>query len=203
MIGPPTNLGRLFPPEPLTQGEVHALLAAISTRSNSGVRLRAAVGLLYGSGIRLAEMLALEPRDFDSQACTVRVREGKGRKWRLVGIDPYSAALVDRWLDRRGAIGLSARRRILVTYEAGNAGAPLDPRYVRQALARAGRRAGIAKRVHPHGLRHSLAFHMAQSGVPMTVIQAQLGHSSLATTDRYVQHLMPADVVAALQSRSW
>jgi integrase/recombinase XerD len=64
------------------------------------------------------------------------------------------------------------------------------------------RRAGIDKRVHPHGLRHSLAFNLAMSGVPIHAVQAQSGHTSLATTDRYVRHLAPADVVGVMQARN-
>lgn len=62
---------------------------------------------------------------------------------------------------------------------------------MKASLARLGDRAGIGKRVHPHGLRHSLAFDLAQQGVPLHHIQAQLGHSTLAVMDRYVSHLMP------------
>jgi integrase len=66
-----------------------------------------------------------------------------------------------------------------------------------------GKKAGIEKRVHPHGLRHSLAFAMATEGVPTHEIQAALGHSSLAITDRYVRHLAATDVVARMRSREW
>jgi integrase len=54
-----------------------------------------------------------------------------------------------------------------------------------------------------HGLRHSLAFDLAQRGVPTHVIQAQLGHSSLAVTDRYVRHLLPSDVIETMREREW
>lgn len=200
---PPTNAGRKLPAEPLTQAEVRALLAAASNRSSSGIRLRAMIGVMYGAGLRLAEALALETRDVDTQAGTIRVRNGKGSKSRLVGIDPQGAALLDRWLDRRRSYGLNGRTPIFCTYEVGKLGQPIDPRYVRLALARAGARAGIEKRVHPHGLRHSLAFDLAQQGVPTHQIQQQLGHGSLAVTDRYVRHLLPADVVAVMRQRDW
>lgn len=200
---PPTNKGRKLPAEPLTATEVAALLAVASNRSSSGIRLRAMIGVWYGSGLRLAETLDLAPRDADTQAGTIRVREGKNRKSATVGIDPRGAALLDRWLDRRRTLGLTARHPIFAQYEAGKVGQPLDPRYVRAALARLGERAGITKRVHPHGLRHSLAFDLAQRGVPTHVIQAQLRHESLAVTDRYVRHLMPADVIAIMRDRKW
>ena len=68
-------------------------------------------------------------------------------------------------------------------------------------LVRAG--VGMEKRVHPHGLRHTMAFELMMEGVPVPIIQQQLGHASLATTDRYLRHLAPRDVVMAMQQREW
>jgi integrase len=65
------------------------------------------------------------------------------------------------------------------------------------------RKAGIEKRVHPHGLRHTHAYELMMEGVPVPIIQQQLGHSSLATTDRYVGHLAPIDLIARMQEREW
>jgi integrase len=59
------------------------------------------------------------------------------------------------------------------------------------------------KRVHAHGLRHTHAFELATEGTPLHIIQAQLGHASVATTDRYIRHLNPAAVVEAMKSRVW
>jgi len=64
-------------------------------------------------------------------------------------------------------------------------------------------KAGIEKRVHPHGLRHAHAAELAAEGLPPNLIQLQLGHSSLATTDRYLRHIAPAELVRAMQSRTW
>jgi integrase/recombinase XerD len=203
MPTPPTNQGKKLPPEPLTRAEVRDLIAAASNRSTSGVRMRALIAVMVGAGLRLAETLDLEPRDVDTGSGTIRVREGKGRKSATVGIDPWAAGHLDRWMDRRPQVGLTGRHRVFAAYEVGKVGQPLDPRYVRLALARLGRRAGIAKRVHPHGLRHSLAFDLAQQGVPMHAIQAQLRHASLAHTDRYVRHLMPTEVITMMRQRTW
>lgn len=203
MPKPPTNQGRRFSPEPLTQAELGRLVAAVPATSNSGIRLRALIAVMSGSGLRVEETLKLEPRDIDLQDCTIRVREGKGGKFRTVGINAGAATHLARWLDRRPSLGLTARHRVFATYETGKVGRPLQQRYVRAALRRAGDRAGITKRVHPHGLRHSLAYRMAQQGKPTHAIQAQLGHGSLAVTDRYVKHLMPADVVQVVRDLDW
>jgi integrase/recombinase XerD len=204
---PPTNKGRKLPPEPLTPDEVRQLIGAASNRHSSGIRLRAMIAVMYGAGLRLAETLALYPRDIDTAAGTVRVREGKGRKYRTVGIDVYSCSLVDRWLDRRTQLGLNGRAPLFCTYERGeqrtNFGQPMSPRYVRTALARLGDKAGLDKRVHPHGLRHSLASDMADRGFNTHDIQAQLGHGSLATTDRYIRRLRPQGLIEAMRDRDW
>jgi site-specific recombinase XerD len=199
--GPPSNKGRKFPAEPLTEDEVDRLIAAAGNRSASGVRMRAMIAVMAGAGLRLAETLALAPRDIDLGAGKIRVRHGKGDKPRVVGIRPHACALVNRWMDRRPQLGLTARHPVFACYTVGKVGQPLQQRYVRLALARLGERAGIDKRVHPHGLRHSLASQMAERGMATRVIKEQLGHSSLATTDRYVHGLNPTEVVEAM--RGW
>lgn len=198
---PPTNRGRKFDAEPLTGDEVSRLLAAVPTRSVSGIRTRALIAVMFGAGLRVSEVLALAPRDV-GQDGSLRVRQGKGGKTRTVGLDPVSEGILARWADRRAGLGLTGRHPLFATYAVGQVGGPMDPRYVRATLARFGTLAGIDKRVHPHGLRHSLAFGLAQDGVPVHVIQAQLGHSSLAVTSRYVSHIAPVAVVAAVRARN-
>ena len=200
---PPTHAGTTFVVEPLTAREVHDLIAAASTRSSTGIRARAIIGVLYGAGLRINEALTLHPRDVDTTRGIIRVHTGKGGRTRTVGLDVHGAALTDRWLDQRRRLGITARHPIFCAYSGAAAGKPLDPRQVRATLTRLAKRAGIEKRVHPHGLRHSLAFDLAQRGVPTHVIQAQLGHASLATTDIYVRHLLPSDVIAAMRDRDW
>jgi integrase len=74
---------------------------------------------------------------------------------------------------------------------------------VRALFKRLGKKAGIEKRVHAHGLRHTHAAQLAEEGVRMNVIQRQLGHSSLATTSRYLEHISPTDVIEANRKREW
>ena len=74
---------------------------------------------------------------------------------------------------------------------------------MRALMPRLARRAGIEKRVHAHGLRHTHAAELALEGQPMNLIQAQLGHSSLATTSRYLAHIAPAQLIEAMRVRAW
>jgi site-specific recombinase XerD len=127
------------------------------------------------------------------------VLHGKGDRRRVVGLDDGAMAILARWLDRRKALGLNGRQPVFCTLK----GEPLDDSYVRHALRRAAARAGVEKRVHPHGLRHTHAAELMAEGVPANVIQQQLGHSSLATTSVYLDHIAPADRVARLRARTW
>ena len=155
--------------------------------------------MLYRAGLRISEALALFPKDLDAEAGTIRVLHGKGDKARVVGLDAGAWAILEMWLDKRTAAGISGRAPVFCTLK----GKPVKPGYVRTLMPRLARRAGIEKRVHAHGLRHTHAFELAGEGTPLHVIQAQLGHSSVATTDRYIRHLNPAAVVDAMKGRAW
>jgi site-specific recombinase XerD len=73
----------------------------------------------------------------------------------------------------------------------------------KRLLPRLAAKAGVEKRVHPHGLRHAYAAELAAEGVPVNVVQQQLGHGSLATTDRYLRHIAPREPVDTMQAREW
>ena len=196
---PSANHGRRFPPEILTPDEVRALIKACSHRAPTGVRNRALLVLLYRGGFRIAEALALKPKDLDRQAGTVTILHGKGDKRRTIGLDPGAFAVVERWLDVRLKRGINGRAPLICTLR----GAPVATAYVRALLPRLAARAGIEKRVHAHGLRHTHAAELALEGTPMNLIQAQLGHGSLATTDRYLRHVAPAQLIEAMRARTW
>ncbi|MDK1292722.1 MAG: tyrosine-type recombinase/integrase, partial [Actinomycetota bacterium] len=74
---------------------------------------------------------------------------------------------------------------------------------VREMLVRNAVRAGVEKRVHPHGLRHTMAHELLMEGVPIPIIQRQLGHASLQTTDIYLSHIAPKQVIEVMSARSW
>jgi site-specific recombinase XerD len=195
----PANAGRTYPAEVLTPEEVRALVRACSGRAPTGVRNRALIVLLYRGGLRVSEALALYPKEIDPRAGTVTVLHGKGDRRRIIGLDPGAFAIVQQWLDRRGSLGLGGRQRLVCTL----AGRPLQPSYVRTLLPRLADKAGIEKRVHPHGLRHTHAAELAAEGLPVNLIQAQLGHASLAATDRYLRHIAPVQLIEAMRLRPW
>ena len=186
-------------PEVLTEDEIRSLLRACSAKAPTGVRNRALIVALYRGGLRLGEALALKAVDLDLIGGTVRVITGNGDRARMVGIDPDALALIQLWLDVRGDLGHDGHQPLFCTLRGG----PLKDGYVRALLPRLARKAGIEKRVHAQALRHTHALELVQEGQPLPVIQAQLGHASLATTCRYVRDLASAHVIDVMRSRSW
>lgn len=197
----PVNKGKKLPPEVLTPDEVKALLAACSSRAPTGIRNRALIVLLWRGCLRLNEALQLRPKDLDPKRGTIRVLHGKGNQARTVGLDPTAFAIVERWMDKRKAVvrGLRRTSPLVCTLE----GQPVADAYVRGLMKRIAVKARITKRVHPHGLRHTCAAELAAEGVPMNVIQAQLGHKSLATTSRYLAHIAPQQLIETMRERTW
>lgn len=199
----PPNFGKTYPPEPLTPGELMRLLAACPRKGPRGPRNRALIVMLWRAGLRIAEATALLPRDVDLVHGVVTVRRGKGAKRRVVGLDPQAAAVVERWVEARTELGVNGTSPLFCTVVAPRLGGPMRPNNFNGQLAKIARRAGIDKRVHPHGLRHTHAFELIMEGTPLNLIKAQLGHSRLATTERYTNHLAPAQLIEAMQGRAW
>jgi site-specific recombinase XerD len=199
----PPNYGRRFPAEPLTNAEVAGLIAACPRRGPSGLRDRALIVVLWRAGLRIAEALALELRDVDRDAGTLTIRHGKGNRRRVVGLDPTAMAVLERWLDARAGLGVPRGSRVFCTISQPNPGRSYQAPQAREMLKRRAQRAGIEKRVHPHGLRHTCAVDLLREGLDVKLIQRQLGHSDLRTTDRYVDHLLPAQLVERMRNRDW
>lgn len=199
---PPPNKGRKFPAEPLRPREVLALMDACG-RGHAGKRDRALIAVMWRAGLRVSEALALLPKDIDLEEGEIRVLHGKGDKARTVAIDAMGCSIVREWMEDRARLGVGRGQPAFCVISRPTIGAPMYSAYVRNKLKELGARAGIEKRVHPHGLRHTHAFELAGEGVDLRVIKRQLGHSDLAVTARYVEHLNPREVVEAIRGRSW
>lgn len=138
------------------------------------------------------------------------MRNGKGQTDRVAVVDTEALAYLRAWLELRRRLGINGRHPIFCSVADGSKGAgvrtpgrALDTSYVRRLLPKLGERAGIEKRVHAHGLRHSHATELVAAGVPLHVITGQLGHASTATTDTYVAKIAPAERIAAVRAAGW
>lgn len=189
---------RTYPPEPLDHAEVMAILEACGD-DLLGLRDRALVAVMYRAGLRVSEVLALYPKDIDPARLAVRVLRGKGGRSRTVGLDAGALAIVGAWLEARRDAGIADDLPLICTRNSG----PLSACYARRLLAGLGRRAGIAKRVHPHGLRHTHAAELRAEGIDIGIISKQLGHRSIATTVRYLDHIAPWAVMEVVGGRKW
>lgn len=185
-----------YPVEILTREEARAILLAPSPLAATGVRNRALIAIMYGAGLRVSEALALKVSDVDTDAASVRVLHGKGDADRTVGIDLGALVHVVRWIEVRRARGLRSRHLFCTL-----AGGQVSTSYVRAMMKRVAARAGVDKRVHAHGLRHTAAVEWAQEGVPVMEIRDQLGHKHLDTTATYLNHVNPAARIERIRNR--
>ena len=156
---------------------------------------------LYRSGLRISEALARRPADVNLDKHSLRLLSTKTGKPQTWGFHLSAADALACWLDTRRALAAAGgwkNGRLFCALD----GSPLSDRYVRDLLRRLADRAGIAKRVHPHGLRHTFAVGLEAAGTLVTVSSKLLGHSSIAVTHRYLDHLTNGQAVEALAASS-
>lgn len=187
-----------FPIEILTPAECNALLRACSRRGPTGARNRALIVVLWRGGLRCAEAMDLLPKDLDDRQGTIRVLHGKGDRSRTVGLDDQAWATVAVWVSIRATLpGVKLQSPLLCTLR----GKRLHASYIRALMKRLAAQAGIDKRVHAHGLRHTFAVELARERVPLHIIQHVLGHASVRTTSGYIGHVEPHEVISAIRAR--
>jgi integrase/recombinase XerC len=191
----PANKGKRYPARAMPAAQVGALIAAIQGDGSIALRNRALVATTYRAALRCAEALALHPCDVDLDSGVVTVERGKGDRSRTVAIGDEAVGLVRVWRERRRRLGLDDRGPLFSSLK----GNRLDPSYLRRLLPRLAKQAGIEGRVHPHRLRHARATEMANAGVPVHVIRDALGHEWLSTTDVYLRHVAPQQVIEAMR----
>jgi integrase/recombinase XerC len=191
----PTDIGKeLVAPKPernlpeiLDIESAASALEFLSFRANEegspqSLRDWAMVEVLYGSGIRVSELVGLDIGDVDQNRNTLRVI-GKGNKERVVPIGIPALKAINRWL--------TEARSILQNENSDNAlflgarGKRIDQRVVREIVYEAVQSLGNNKKLGPHALRHSAATHLLEGGADLRTVQEILGHSSLATTQIY------------------
>ncbi len=177
----PKTKGRL--PRPLDEETVARLVTTHDPDAPAWrvARDRAALEILYGSGLRVSEVCSLELQSMSSDKTTLRVM-GKGSKERIVPLSTPATEAISRWLTLRAEVADESSGNALLLSARGK---PVGRRDVARLLDDACERAGIVGGTHPHALRHSFATHLMDNGADTRSIQELLGHSDAATTQRY------------------
>ncbi|MEO7622349.1 MAG: tyrosine recombinase XerC [Gallionella sp.] len=152
----------------------------LPTGTPEAIRDKAIFELFYSSGLRLAELVNLDPLQLDLSAGEVRVT-GKGSKTRIVPLGQFAIAALQAWLAIRDAIAKENETALFV----GPRGSRISPRVVQLRMKQWGVTQGITSNVHPHLLRHSFATHVLQSSGDLRAVQEMLGHASISTTQVY------------------
>ena len=173
-------------PKALSYAEISAILGACSDlETPAGLRDRALLELLYGTGVRISEAVGLDVDDLDFDQRTLVVT-GKGDKQRRLPLGEYAAASLSEYLVR-GRPAFAVKGRGTPRVFLNTRGAPLSRQSAWEVLSSAARRAGIETAVSPHTMRHSFATHLLEGGADVRVVQELLGHSSVTTTQIYTQ----------------
>jgi integrase len=193
----PGNKGLRYPADPPKVEEIVAVMRVARDRAH-GQRLRGLIAILWRAGLRIQEALALTEGDLDQRRGSLLVRRGKGGRRREVGMDAWGWEQLDPWLDLRRKLPIGP---LLCVITGTTRGRHWSPAAARAELRRAAAAAGVRRRFAPHQLRHAHAVEMACEGVPLIVIQRQLGHSNLGITSVYLQGVDSGEIIETVDAR--
>jgi integrase/recombinase XerC len=161
---------------------------ALNENDPLAVRDMAMMELLYGCGLRLAELVALDVVDVEWQASSITVT-GKGNKQRIVPFGRHAKEALTSWMNKRGAFIKDDVSAVFVSKQ----GNRISHASVQQRIRKWAREKGMKQRIYPHLMRHSFASHLLESSKDLRAVQELLGHANLSTTQIYThldfQHL--------------
>jgi site-specific recombinase XerD len=195
---PPRNKGQRYPADPPPVEEIVAVMRTAG-ETVYGLRTRALIVVLWRAGLRISEALRLAESDLDRSRGSIVVGRGKGGKRRQVGMDRWAWEQIDPWLQARLSRPVGA---LLCVIDGPTAGRPWASAAARATLRSLAVRAGVRRRFAPHQLRHAHAVEMAREGVPLNVIQRQLGHANLGITSVYLQGIDNSEIIETVGARA-
>ena len=194
---PPRNEGIRYPADPPTIEDIVAVMRH-TVDDRHGSRVRAMIVVLWRAGLRVQEALTLAEHDLDQRRGSILVRHGKGGRRRELGIDEWAWEQLRPWLSARAQLPLGP---LFCVIDRPTRGRPWSAAAVRGEFRRLAAEAGVRRRFAPHQLRHAHALELAREGVPLNIIQRQLGHASLGTTSIYLQGIDPEEIITAVRTR--
>lgn len=169
-------------PDVLTVEEIDSMIAQIDLSTKEGTRNRAIIEMLYGSGLRVSELVNLKLSKMYRQEGYMLI-DGKGSKQRLVPISPEAEKWFAYWMEDRAKLNIAKGAEDYAFLNRG--GKPLTRVMIFLIIKGLATQAGITKTISPHTLRHSFATHLLQNGADLRIIQTLLGHENITTTEIY------------------
>jgi len=189
-------------PQPLSRDEAKALLAACSN-TTAGIRDKAVFATLYRGGTRISATLQIRPSDIDWDRRLVTIHTDKGGKGRTITLDDGALDILRTWAERRRSLGINGHHPFFCGTNKQARGNHLDSSHFRHQIQKLRKIAGIEKRCHLHGLRHTAASELLEEGFDLATIAGQLGHAHTSTTSRYLHRLRPDLMDERLKERTW
>jgi integrase/recombinase XerD len=189
-------------PVPLSREEAKALLAACSN-TTVGIRDRAVFTMLWRGAMRISATLRIMPSDIDWDRGMVTIQEDKGGNGRTVVLDDQAMDILRVWAERRKSLGINGHHPFFCATSRDSLGNHLVSSYFRHKIKKLQKRAGIERRCHLHGLRHTGASNLLEEGFDLATIAGQLGHANVSTTSRYLHRLRPDLMNERLKERVW
>ena len=181
-------------PDVLTLDEIDAMIAQLDMSKSESHRNRAIIEMLYGSGLRVSELVNLKISNLYRDQGFMRIT-GKGSKQRLVPISPVADLWLEYWFEDRSKLDIKPEYSDIVFLN--RYGRQLTRAMIFTIIKTLARQADIHKTISPHTLRHSFATHLLQNGADLRIIQQLLGHEDITTTEIYT-HIEIQDLREAI-----
>ena len=194
---PPANKGQRYPADPPTVDEIVAVMRQAG-RTRQGNRLNALIVVLWRAGLRIHEALSLLETDLDRRRGSILVRHGKNDRRREVGMDAWAWSALEPWLADRVDLPVGPLFCVIAGPTKGHAWSASS---ARMELHQVALKAGVRRRFAPHQLRHAHAVELLHEGIPLPLIQRQLGHSHLSTTGTYLQGIDSEEIISTVHAR--
>jgi site-specific recombinase XerD len=166
-------------------------------KARYGHRLNSLIVVLWRAGLRINEALSLTETDPDARRGSILVRRGKDDRRREVGVGPWGWSALAPWLDERAQLPVGPLFCVIVGPTRGHAWSAS----ARLELHRTATAAGVRRRLAPHQLRHAHAVELTHEGIPLPLIQRQLGHAYLSTTGTYLQGISSEEIISTVHAR--
>lgn len=193
----PRNKGQRYPADPPTVDEIVAVMRH-ARRARHGDRLNGLIVVLWRAGLRINEALSLTESDLDQRRGSILVRHGKNDRRREVGMDAWAWSALQPWLTERATLPVGPLFCVIVGPTRGHAWSASGARLQLHQIAL---EAGVRRRLAPHQLRHAHAVELLHEGIPLPLIQRQLGHSHLSTTGTYLQGISSEEIISTVHAR--